>query len=113
MGFETLNQIAGTLKLNVPARLVAGQSISPETPISITFEEFAEAAQQLRDVGYPVEVSAEEAWPHFHGWRINYDTAALALCRKLDAPPSMWTGPRRWPSEPQRPFRPARGLTRN
>ncbi|HZP15298.1 MAG TPA: hypothetical protein VFA96_05715 [Nocardioides sp.] len=112
MGFETLNQIAQVLKLTVPERVLTGQPVSPDLPISVSYEDFAEAVQQLRDVGYPVEVSPEDAWPHFRGWRINYDVAALALCRKLDAPPAMWTGGRRWHSEPLRPFRPARGLRR-
>lgn len=112
MGFETLNQIAQVLKLTVPERVLTGQPVSPDLPISVSYEDFAEAVQQLRDVGYPVEVSPEDAWPHFRGWRINYDVAALALCRKLDAPPAMWTGARRWHSEPLRPFRPARGLRR-
>lgn len=112
MGFETLNEIAHVLKLTVPQRILAGQPIPPETPISVTYEDFAEATRQLREVGYPVEVSDEDAWLHFRGWRINYDAAALALCRELDAPPSMWTGPRRWRSEPLRPFRPATGLRR-
>jgi hypothetical protein len=112
MGFETLNQIARTLKLDVPERLGTTQVVTTDMPISVSYEQFAEAAEQLRSVGYPVEVGTREAWPHFHGWRINYDAAALALCRQLDAPPSMWTGPRRWPAEPQRPFRPAPGLNR-
>lgn len=112
MGFETLNQMAQVLKLTVPERVLTGQPVSPDAPISVSYEDFAEAAQQLRDVGYPVEISTEDAWPHFRGWRVNYDVAALALCRKLDAPPSMWTGARRWHSEPLRPFRPARGLRR-
>ncbi|WP_197715252.1 MFS transporter [Nocardioides baekrokdamisoli] len=112
MGFETLNQIAQVLKLTVPERILAGQPVPPDVAISVTYEDFAEAAQQLRDVGYPVEISTEDAWPHFRGWRINYDVAALALCRNLDAPPSMWTGSRRWHSEPLRPFRPAPGLRR-
>src|SRR5581483_312216 len=73
MGFETLNQIAQVLKLTVPERVLTGQPVSPDLPISVSYEDFAEAVQQLRDVGYPVEVSPEDAWPHLRGRRINYD----------------------------------------
>ena len=60
----------------------------------------------LREVDYPIELSAEEAWPHFRGWRANYDATALLLAKQLDAPPAPWTGPRRWPSTPITPRRP-------
>lgn len=109
MGFTTLTDMAHSLHLPVPAQ---GAIDDGTTPISISFEEFAAAVEQLKDVSYPITASAEEAWPHFRGWRINYDAAALALCKLLDAPPAMWTGPRRWPSTPIAPFRPARGQSR-
>ncbi|WP_422936431.1 hypothetical protein [Sinomonas sp. P47F7] len=108
MGFETLNDMARAAKLPVPDLAQAADTM----PISITFEEFAQAAATLRSVGYPVTETDEDAWPHFRGWRVNYDRAALALCRELDAPPSMWTGPRRWPSQPTPPRRPNPGRTR-
>jgi hypothetical protein len=60
----------------------------------------------LRGLGYPVERTDDVAWPHFRGWRANYDIAALLLARQLDAPPALWTGTRRWPSEPIAPRRP-------
>ncbi|QGF25273.1 hypothetical protein Rai3103_14890 [Raineyella fluvialis] len=109
MGFETLNEMAKASKLAVPdlARLA-----THPLPISVTFEEFSQAAASLRSVGYPVTETDEDAWPHFTGWRQNYDRAALALCRELDAPPALWTGPRRWPSEPTAPQRPSPGRKR-
>lgn len=110
MGFETLNDLARALKLPVPDLT---QVSVTTTPISVTFDEFAQAAATLRSVGYPVTETDEDAWPHFAGWRVNYDRTALSLCRKLDAPPSMWTGPRRWPSQPTAPLRPNPGRTRN
>ena len=79
----------------------------PDAPISVSFEEFAAAVTDLRQVGYPIERTVEEAWPHFRGWRANYDRSALALAYLLDAPPTLWTGPRRWPSQPTPPKRPA------
>jgi hypothetical protein len=101
MGFLALEQIARTMRLPVP-----GQP-DPNAPISVSFEEFRAAASMLRGLGYPIERSDEAAWPHFRGWRVNYDASALLLARELDAPPSLWSGPRRWPSEPIPPKRPA------
>jgi len=110
MGLETLNGMAKALNLPVPDT----ETIDAETtPISISFDDFARAAASLRSVGYPVSATDEEAWPQFAGWRVNYDRAALALCRELDAPPALWTGPRRWPSHPTAPVRPAPGRQRS
>lgn len=110
MGFTTLADMAESIHLQLPAQ----QAIDDGTvPISITFEEFSAAVDELRSIGYAATTTtAEEAWPHFRGWRANYDAAALALCRQLDAPPSLWTGPRRWPSTPMAPARPALGRRR-
>ena len=98
MGFTALDQIARTLRLPTDP--------DPAGDISVSFADFRAATAMLREIGYPVERSDEEAWPQFRGWRINYDAAALALGRVLDAPPALWTGPRRWPSEPTPPRRP-------
>jgi hypothetical protein len=100
MGFVALDRIARSMRLRVPAEP------DPDAPISVSFEEFRTAASMLRGLGYPIERTDEAAWPHFRGWRANYDTAALALARQLDAPPALWTGTRRWPSEPIPPRRP-------
>jgi hypothetical protein len=101
MGFVALEQIARSMRLPVPSEP------DPNTPIAVSFEEFRTAASMLRGLGYPIERSDEVAWPHFRGWRVNYDASALLLARELDAPPSLWSGPRRWPSEPIPPRRPA------
>jgi hypothetical protein len=101
MGFVALDQIARTMRLPVP------EDADPDQPISVSFDEFRSATAMLREVRYPVEVPDEEAWPHFRGWRANYDAAALLLARQLDAPPALWTGTRRWSSTPIPPRRPA------
>jgi hypothetical protein len=101
MGFVALDQIARSMRLPVP------DEPDPDKPVSVSFEEFRAATVNLRELGYPIERTDEEAWPHFRGWRANYDTAALLLARQLDAPPALWTGPRRWPSTPIPPGRPA------
>jgi hypothetical protein len=107
MGFVALDLIARTMRLPIP------DEPDPDAPISVSFDEFREATAILRRVGYPIEQTDEQAWPHFRGWRANYDTAALLLARQLDAPPALWTGPRRWPSTPIPPFRPAAKLARD
>lgn len=100
MGFVAVSQIAGTMRLAAP------EDPDPDGDISVSFTEFASAVAMLRSLGYPIERSEEEAWPHFRGWRVNYDQAALSLAREVDAPPALWSGPRRWPSEPTPPARP-------
>ena len=89
MGFTALNRIAKVLRWNVDP------DPNPEGPIDLTFEEFAEAVAMLDHVGFPMERTAEEAWPDFRGWRVNYETVAYRLCDHLTAPPAPWSGTRR------------------
>ena len=100
MGFVALNQIGGAMRMPVDA------DPDPDGDISISYEEFTQAVAMLEALGYPLERTAEQAWPHFRGWRNNYDRPALALAKALDAPPALWSGPRRWPSTPIPPQRP-------
>lgn len=67
----------------------------PDTAISLTFEEFAAAYADVASAGYEMRRSAAEAWPHFRGWRVNYEQAAYALAERIDAPPAAWSGSRR------------------
>jgi hypothetical protein len=107
MGFVALQRIGDAMGL------VVVSDPDPDAPLQLTYEEFAEAVRMLVDLGYPAEVDAAEAWPHFRGWRVNYESIALALGYAVDAPPAMWSGPRRWPSEPVRPERPANRRSRD
>ncbi len=66
----------------------------PDTGISLTFEEFELAYDDVASAGYAMQRSAADAWPHFSGWRINYEQAAYALAEAIDAPPAAWSGPR-------------------
>jgi hypothetical protein len=66
----------------------------PDTSISLTFEEFQAAYIDVAGAGYEMARSAEEAWPHFRGWRVNYERAAYALAESIDAPPAAWSGAR-------------------
>jgi hypothetical protein len=100
MGFTALRQIAAAMRLPID------EDPDPDDPISVRYEEFAAAVETLRSLNYPVDVSTEAAWPHFRGWRVNYEAAAHALAYAVDAPPALWSGTRRWPSEPISPGRP-------
>jgi hypothetical protein len=61
----------------------------------------------LEGVGFAMERSAEDAWPDFRGWRVNYETIAYRLADRLTAPPAPWSGSRRHlrsgTVEPRRP----------
>jgi hypothetical protein len=89
MGLTALNRIARTLGWHVDP------DPSPEGPIDLTFEEFEKAVEMLSATGFPLERTAQEAWPDFRGWRVNYETVAYRLCDRVTAPPAPWTGPRR------------------
>jgi hypothetical protein len=78
----------------------------PAAGISLTYPEFLEAVDRMRDVGFEIERDPADAWPDFVGWRVNYEQAAYAIAYAIDAPPSLWSGPRRYPSQPIPPDRP-------
>ncbi|MGH2755845.1 MAG: hypothetical protein ACRDLB_15625 [Actinomycetota bacterium] len=88
MGFLCLREIAD----------VAGLSYDPDPfpddPIDLTYAEFEGAIDKLADNGYEMERTAEEAWPHFHGWRVNYESVAYELADLIVAPPGPWSGAR-------------------
>jgi hypothetical protein len=101
MGFTALNRIATTLGWEVDP------DPDPEGEINLSFEEFEDAVRMLQGVGFTLERTAEEAWPDFRGWRVNYETVAYRLADRLTAPPAPWSGNRRHirsgPVEPRRP----------
>jgi hypothetical protein len=108
MGFTAMNRIAKVLGWEVDP------DPNPEGPIDLTFEEFEEAVTMLRHVGFPMERTAEEAWPDFRGWRVNYESVAYRLCDRLIAPPAPWSGTRPHPCfggvAPRRPPQRAPGI---
>src|SRR3954453_7897510 len=67
----------------------------PDAPIDLAYEDFEQAVLMLEEVGFPTERTAEEAWPDFHGWRVNYEAVAYRLADRLVVPPAPWSGPRR------------------
>ena len=102
-GFQCFGDIARTLGTNVPLEPDASMGIS------LTYDDFLKGIAHLHKVDFPIERDPEEAWPDFLGWRVNYEQAAYAVARAVDAVPAMWSGPRRHPVEPIAPFRPGPG----
>jgi hypothetical protein len=88
MGFVTLRDIADVERIDYE------EDPSPDQPIALTFEEFAAGVERITAAGYLPERSAQEAWPHFRGWRVNYEAIAYRLAKRLDAPPALWSGSR-------------------
>lgn len=99
-GFTCFNRLAQALGIPVP------DEADPDAGIAITFEEFVEAVDRLQSVGFPIEREVAAAWPHFVGWRVNYERSAFAIARAVSAPPALWSGPRRVRVTPVAPFRP-------
>ncbi|MEU6366784.1 hypothetical protein ABZ876_13910 [Streptomyces sp. NPDC046931] len=99
-GFTALRDIARSLRLPFDI------DPAPNAPIHLTFAEFEAAVTMVEAAGFPAERTAGEAWPHFHGWRVNYEALAFELCRRSDAVPALWTGPRDFTAAPVPPRRP-------
>ena len=89
MGFTLLQRIATSLGWKVDF------DPDPEGPIELDFAEFEGAVAMLVATGFPLRRTAEEAWPDFRGWRVNYETIAYRLADRLVVPPAQWSGPRR------------------
>jgi hypothetical protein len=100
-GFTCLGTIARARGFAIP------EEADPNDGITLTYEEFVDALERLAVVDFPLERANEDAWLDFVGWRINYEAAAYAIARAVDAPPAMWSGPRRHPLPTISPIRPA------
>jgi hypothetical protein len=99
-GFTALRDIADVVGIRYNADPL------PDTPIALTYEEFLEGVKRAEDGGFRSERGAEEAWPHFQGWRVNYESIGYALARLVDAVPANWSGPRDWTTDEIAPIRP-------
>src|SRR6478672_5563518 len=102
-GFLCFNRIARAMGFDIP------EEADPKSGISLTYAEFLDAVARMRQVGFPIERTPEEAWPEFVGWRVNYERAAYAVAAAVDSVPALWSGPRRHTTAPIAPIRPARG----
>jgi hypothetical protein len=102
-GFSCFRDVARAMGINVP------EEADPSAGISLTYEEFRQGVADMQKVDFPIERDPAEAWPHFVGWRVNYEEAAYAVALAVDAVPALWSGPRRHPVKPIHPSRPQAG----
>jgi hypothetical protein len=101
VGYITMRKLARSLRIPV------NEDPHPDDPIALTKAEYDAAVDRMRRAGWVFEREPDEAWPHFHGWRVNYEAAAYAIARLLDTPPAVWSGPRpRHRPPPAFPVRP-------
>jgi hypothetical protein len=102
-GFICFNRIARAMGFDIP------DEADPEAGITLTYDEFLDAVARMREVGFPIERTPEEAWPEFVGWRVNYERAAYAVAAAVYAVPAKWSGPRPHEAASMEPIRPGRG----
>ncbi|MEU9131672.1 hypothetical protein AB0D08_26775 [Kitasatospora sp. NPDC048540] len=100
-GFTAMRDIADAL------RIPYDPDPEPDGPIRLSYAEFDAAVAMVTASGFPAERATVDAWPQFQGWRVNYEAIGYELARRSDAVPSLWTGPRDFPSAPIPPTRPA------
>jgi hypothetical protein len=102
-GFLCFNRIARAMGFAIPLEP------DPAAGIRLSYDEFLEAVERMREVDFPIERAPEEAWPDFVGWRVNYEQAAYAVAAAVYAVPAKWSGPRKHPVEQIAPIRPDPG----
>jgi hypothetical protein len=100
MGFTSLREVCRAMGLPFDP------DPHPDAPIALTYDDFLAGIARLQVAGYAMERTAEEAWPHFRGWRVNYEPLCYAIAREVDAVPAVWSGPRKHSTEPLLPVRP-------
>jgi len=88
MGYTALRRVSDSLRWEFDPDPL------PDGPLELTFEEFEAAVALLADSGYPMERDATSAWPHFRGWRVNYESLAYRWADRVIAPPAPWSGTR-------------------
>lgn len=103
-GFTTLQAIAQTLGLEVDT------DPDPDSELQLSYDDYLDGVARIASTNFRMERSAEEAWPDFRGWRVNYEAVAYAIAYRLDAVPAAWSGPRRTGDRPMEPIRPANRL---
>jgi hypothetical protein len=89
MGIDCLRQLATTIAVPFD------DDPRPDDPIALTRAEFDEGIARITEVGFVMEREPDEAWRHFAGWRVNYESIAYRLAWAIDAVPARWSGPRR------------------
>jgi hypothetical protein len=88
VGFTAMRALAKTLGVAV------NHDPHPGDFLDLTREDFDAAVRHMAEAGWRFERSPDQAWPHFRGWRVNYETAAYNIAAHLDLPPAIWSGSR-------------------
>ena len=89
MGFRCLRQLANSLGMPYD------DDPRPDAGVALTREEFDQGIARLEAVGFQMQRTPDEAWLHFQGWRVNYESIAYRLAYAIDVVPAAWSGPRR------------------
>lgn len=84
MGIRTLRSLANALGISYDADPL------PTDPLRLTYEEYLEGTDRLTQVDFPFERTPEEGWPHFQGWRVNYEKLVDEFTRRIVPPPAPW-----------------------
>ena len=84
MGTSCLRSIARALRIPHDA------DPRPDAGIRLTRSQLEDGYQRLVDVGFPIERDLEDAWRHFQGWRVNYESIVDILARLTLPPPAPW-----------------------
>jgi hypothetical protein len=100
MGFVCLRDLAETMGI------AYDPDPESDSPIELTYDEYLQGIRRLEASGYSMERTPEEAWPHFRGWRVNYEATAYRIASLIDAVPALWSGPRRGVAAPLPPRTP-------
>ena len=99
MGIRSLQQLARAIGIPYDP------DPRPDAGITLTREDFDQGISRLQEVEFRMERTADEAWPHFQGWRVNYEPIAYRLAYAIDAVPAAWSGRRRSGEAPMAPKR--------
>jgi hypothetical protein len=102
-GFVCFREVAQAMGFAMP------DEPDPGGQIALTYQEFLDAVERLREVSFPIERDPQEAWPDFVGWRLTYEQVAYTVAAEVDAVPALWSGPRRTGDQAIRPTRPPVG----
>lgn len=91
-------------------RIPFDEDPSPDTPSQVSPADFAAACSDLAGLDFPMGRPPDQAYPHFRGWRANYEAVAYALASRINAVPAPWSGPRQPPLPVIHPRRPVNRL---
>jgi hypothetical protein len=97
MGTSCLRSMAGALQIEFDP------DPTPVAGLRLTKAEFAAGFTRLEEVHFPMERGLDEAWRHFQGWRVNYESIVDILTRLVMPPPAPWfldrpgLGEAQWP----------------